>query len=558
MVTPHQLCRCCKRLAESLTQIDPTREGVYEHYAKLQNIIDGARGGCHICNILIDNIIGNRRPRGPLPVWLQSHKWKVLGDGKASEMETKIITSASSAGSRIAISFDDRPRNSGEIIADFFVSIEDATTAQEIIYSEAQLSNHVASDAHFDLIQSWIHTCTDKTQHSTCNIDIRFRKPTRLLDLACFREDVILIDGDVSKGPYAVLSYSWGAVLQLKLLRSNLQELQERIPFNRLSRVAQDTVGVCRKLSISYLWIDALCIIQGDDGDFSTEAPRMQDVYAGSLLTIVAADSKDTTESFLRHRNPIPWLECASGGSSLGRARKHFKVESTPFCGRGRFNRPSQYHIDSRAWCLQERFMSPRSLYFGAKGIHWECRKGLACEADPEVKKDHFNGGGINDKIKFWYATVQSMQLQNRPGISTAHWKRPHLDGENLRLCSGKCRGDDVSDVPLARRMWCELVEAYSRMHLSHLEDRLIAISGIASAFKPLLQSESTYGMWVCRISEELLWRTCSDQEGSSRDFLPYLPSWSWIGAYDRSVAMSSTLWDPRRVDDTYFAEIVS
>ena len=51
-----------------------------------------------------------------------------------------------------------------------------------------------------------------------------------------------------------------------------------------------------------FLWIDALCIIQGEDGDFLTEAPRMQDVYSGSMLNIVAAESKDTTEPFLVNR----------------------------------------------------------------------------------------------------------------------------------------------------------------------------------------------------------------------------------------------------------------
>ena len=39
--------------------------------------------------------------------------------------------------------------------------------------------------------------------------------------------------------------------------------------------------------------VDALCIIQGPDGDWKDEAARMRDVYEGSLITIAAADGKN-------------------------------------------------------------------------------------------------------------------------------------------------------------------------------------------------------------------------------------------------------------------------
>jgi hypothetical protein len=149
--------------------------------------------------------------------------------------------------------------------------------------------------------------------------------------------------------------------------------------------VSRDAIAVCRKLSIPFLWADALCIIQGEDGDFLTEAPRMQDVYAGSMLTIVAADSKVSTEAFLVDRNPLRWLECTFKGSNESLAGKRFEVYPPDFCIQN--NTPGVYHIDLRAWYFQERLMSPRSLFFGQKGIHWECRQGLACEFHKKFEK---------------------------------------------------------------------------------------------------------------------------------------------------------------------------
>lgn len=325
--------------------------------------------------------------------------------------------------------------------------------------------------------------------------------------------DVRLVEGESSDGKYVSLSYCWGAVQQVKLLRINLQQFQERIVFSELSQVTRDAITVCRRLSIRLLWVDALCIIQGDDGDFLTEAPRMQDVYSGSILTIVAAETKDTTEPFLVDRNPLPWLRCTLKGQTGNLASKRFAIEPTGFCTSPQMrNKPGEYLIDTRAWCLQERFMSPRGIFFGSKGIHWECRQGLACEFDMVIKQNHFHGTGATKRLRAEYAKLQSIKLQ----------------------CG--------LERPEAHRMWDDLVQAYSKMSLSHSEDVLIAIADIASTFKDKLKSESTYGLWVAFLVQELLWRRDQPDEDDWKfnTYTNYLPSWSWISAHGNSIHMSS------------------
>jgi hypothetical protein len=101
--------------------------------------------------------------------------------------------------------------------------------------------------------------------------------PTRLLDLGTSDtgRDTWLIhtihDPPGSGTQYAALSYCWGtkeeAEHQLTTTSSTLERHCDRIAFDDMTPVIQDAVTAARELSIHYLWIDALCIIQDDVND---------------------------------------------------------------------------------------------------------------------------------------------------------------------------------------------------------------------------------------------------------------------------------------------------
>jgi hypothetical protein len=55
----------------------------------------------------------------------------------------------------------------------------------------------------------------------------------------------------------------------------------------------QDAVIVTQELGIQYLWINFLCICQGDKRDWEREGSRMSEVCANIYLTIAAASAKD-------------------------------------------------------------------------------------------------------------------------------------------------------------------------------------------------------------------------------------------------------------------------
>ncbi|KAK0705595.1 heterokaryon incompatibility protein-domain-containing protein [Lasiosphaeris hirsuta] len=92
---------------------------------------------------------------------------------------------------------------------------------------------------------------------------------------------------------YAALSYVWGGVVGLRLLRDNVQDL--RMPGSlhhhrsEIPRTVLDAIRLTKSMCVKYLWVDALCLVQDDPEDKARSIPRMIEVYAGATVTIVAA-----------------------------------------------------------------------------------------------------------------------------------------------------------------------------------------------------------------------------------------------------------------------------
>ncbi|KAB8225044.1 heterokaryon incompatibility protein-domain-containing protein [Aspergillus novoparasiticus] len=89
---------------------------------------------------------------------------------------------------------------------------------------------------------------------------------------------------------YIALSYCWGsrteAEQQLKTTRDSFKIL------------------VCRALGVRYLWVDVLCIIQGDRVDWERESATMANVYSHSFLTVCAAQGDSCQSGFLKRHSP--------------------------------------------------------------------------------------------------------------------------------------------------------------------------------------------------------------------------------------------------------------
>lgn len=70
---------------------------------------------------------------------------------------------------------------------------------------------------------------------------------------------------------YAALSYCWGppsdSESQAKTLTATLPQMFSGLQDSEMTAILGDAIRVTRALSIPYLWIDALCIVQDNIAD---------------------------------------------------------------------------------------------------------------------------------------------------------------------------------------------------------------------------------------------------------------------------------------------------
>lgn len=215
---------------------------------------------------------------------------------------------------------------------------------------------------------------------------------------------------------YATLSHCWGSskpacMTTTKTLARNMAG----IPWCTLSKTFQDTIDLLRKLGIDYVWIDSMCIVQDDLEDWTAEAVKMGSIYANSMLTIAATNSKDGNGGLYctpSHDFRLVKLtgSLPDGQPVLVNAMRqiiHFGVAKS-FTERNVMikeedpDRMSEilrqleeedaipdHPLLWRGWVLQEQLLSRRILHFTRRELVWECRTRTRCMRWTESDRRH-------------------------------------------------------------------------------------------------------------------------------------------------------------------------
>lgn len=144
----------------------------------------------------------------------------------------------------------------------------------------------------------------------------------------------------------------------------------------------------------------------------------------------------------------------------------------------------SQDPIIFRLWTFQERLLSRRIIVFGAHELYWQCNGAhRQCGA--------FDGTGE----------------YSRPSFVS---RKRYFEAEELKY------------------QWERVLSEYTRRDITHEEDKLVALAGIASRFAEAQGNKDVYlaGLWKSRICEQLLWYPSGDKTAGSSVYVA--PSWSW------------------------------
>lgn len=362
----------------------------------------------------------------------------------------------------------------------------------------------------FQEIDTWIKDCLEN--HSECPRSADTLLPTRVLDVGVdgdgSSEDVRLhVSSTGECGRYIALSYCWGTCTQTRTVKDNLSDHIQSITVANLPQTIQDAVRVTRELKIRYLWVDALCIVQDSlDDDWPREAGRMPEIYKNAVVTISAAAATDSSQGFLQHRQSVLMsqmqacrLPVYKFGSENGEGEEEDATDAENI-GEVFVTQDSELgynikdfdeeNINTRAWTLQEMWLSPRLISFGSGLPQWICLK-------------HERTYGI-DEITPRYSWDKEHQVRRQ--IFTEA-------DDNAIVVRNEQNQPDSTDY---LRQWTSLSINYSRRNLTVKTDKMAAIAGIAKEFGKLLNDEYVAGLWKSSLPESLLWYHENHEETTS------------------------------------------
>lgn len=339
-----------------------------------------------------------------------------------------------------------------------------------------------------------------RKSHERCHQQKDRFKPHRLIEIPTTMDvshlkvvETTTLEAEVQ---WCALSYCWGGPqpMQTTQLNFDQQKRQRRLEVRLLPKTFLDAVLVASRLGIPYLWIDSLCIMQGDNDDLLVELATMPSIYKNAAVTFVAARTASSEEGFLCTRMKDNRYNGYAGAVRLrcttGKDPPAYFVSYFPYN-----YWPASDPLDHRCWTLQEVLLSHRSIRFGSDGIEWTC---------------------------------PSLPSGTRPD-------KYSLD----RSAKGLFQAS-----PYPRPDWRSILEIYCNRQISHTSDRLLALSAIAADFGQQRGYHYLAGLWAEEAPETLLWyildydNTRTLRFNHTRRASPYrAPSWSWasVDAQDQS-----------------------
>lgn len=156
-----------------------------------------------------------------------------------------------------------------------------------------------------------------------------------------------------------------------------------------------------------------------------------------------------------------------------------------------------------------ERMLTPRILHFTKEQIFWQCPSLTACESSPSSLPVGVHGEEAKLELK---------------------WRKALHQDRLTEL--------DMADL---NAIWKHVVRSYTSCNLSFSNDKLIALSGIATAMQRGLDERFLAGLWdsvllenreLADLGDQLCWSASTGKNIAGKPCTRYkewcAPSWSW------------------------------
>ena len=383
-----------------------------------------------------------------------------------------------------------------------------------------------SSEGCLQVARQWLKDCL--SNHKRCSVHPPSQQlPTRVIDVGpnLDTDKVRLVETQGASGSWAALSYCWGGTSEFILTTTNLENKLRCMPLGDFPATLRDAVVVTRSLGIKYLWIDALCILQDSEEDWSKEASLMDSVYAGAKITILATSSPGANHGIFQAR------ESASTKCQLMWKLDKEKVTVPVYLRSGTDIwdiSPRSGPLNARAWTLQENLLSPRALSYQKQQMVWDCLEHSVGEDGRRFLSDRrFQGKSfVRGLLKHDVDRKHHQWLRRFASLDFGRFENPW-----------KPAYEEPYD------QWLEIVREYTTRNLTVATDVLSALSGLARKFQKLLDDKYCAGLWAGDMVRGLMWTRPAlklDEAKQEGDHPPppgyRVPSWSWASIRGQTV----------------------
>lgn len=224
----------------------------------------------------------------------------------------------------------------------------------------------------------------------------------------------------------------------------------------------------------------------------------MAKTYSGAYVVLAAAYSSDSAQGFLHPRDAPLTILCVSSDSDALQLRA-MRNDTHP-CNLFQQDK-GHWPLFTRGWCMQERLVAQRIIYFLPHEMLFECQEDVVCECD-----------------------------------MSKSWSSHDTKGaESFRRLKALRSVEDLSHADFCL-LWASIVEEYSALTLVYEGDILPALSGITRSLEHLNLGKYIAGMWEHGLVHQLGWYASSDRTSIPRaepqqNTVSHLPTFSWIAS---------------------------